>query len=295
MTAPAFAHASLDTRRLAVGLLGGMVALQVALAALDAALHLGGGLATDELATIFDATSERGLASFVSVTQAALVAATLLAVGWLYRAAGRGHRAWWALAAFFAYLSIDDGVRLHEGVGTAFAASGLRALAGGFPSYYWQLLFGPFFAAAGLAMAVFLWRELRTPRRRALVVGAFGLLAAAVGLDFVDGLSANHPGNAYARISQSARVAQLAFVAGLSPFDFVVHVSRVVEEAFETVAFTCLWAAFVLHLGAALRAVTVRFGAAEAAPDTAGTPELSAAWVARAPARDAARREPVAA
>ena len=224
------------------------------------------------------------------MTQAALIAATLLGMGWLGRAAGRGHRAWWALAAFFAYLSIDDGVRLHEGVGTAFAASGLRALAGGFPSYYWQLLFGPFFAAAGLAMAVFLWRELRTPRRRALVVGAFGLLAAAVGLDFVDGLSANHPGNVYARISESYRVAQLAFVAGLSPFDFVVHVSRVVEEAFETLAFTCLWAAVVLHLSTALRAVTVRFGPPGAAPAASARPEADAAWVARAPVRRGATR-----
>lgn len=290
MSARPLASLRPDTGQIARDLVAGMAGLLAVVAALDAALHLGGGVATPDLATVFDATSERGLASFLSVTQAALIAATLLGMSALYRAARRPHRGWAALAALFAYLAVDDGVRLHEGVGTAFAASGLRALAGGFPSYYWQLLFGPLFAAAGLAMLVFLWRELGTARRRALVVAAFGLLACAVGLDFVDGLSANHPGNVYARLAETDLAAGLGVAAGLSPFDLVVHLSRVVEESFETFAFTLLWAAFVLHLGTTLGGVAVRFGAHAPPADRlapAAPAEAAPAWIARPQTRRA--------
>ena len=264
------APVALDVRRLARDLVVSMAALQVAIAVLDAAFHLGGGIATAELAAVFDATSEGGLASFVMVTQMALVAATLGALTLAYRAAGLEAarvRGWGALAALFAYLALDDGVRLHEGVGSAFADSALAGSAVGaaFPSYSWQLVLGPVFAAAGLAMVVFLWRELGTARRRGLVAAACGLVAVAVGLDFVDGLGANHPLNLYARLTETGLADGAARAFGMGPFDVVLHGSRVLEEAAETLAFTLLWAAFLLHLGDTLARVTVELAPAGAA------------------------------
>ena len=281
MSLPAVAHLSLDVRRLARDLVVSMAALQVVVAVLDAALHLGGGIATDELAAVFDATSEGGLASFVMVTQMALIAATLGTLTLAYRAAGLEAarvRGWGALAVLFAYLALDDGVRLHEGVGSAFAASALAqsAVGAAFPSYSWQLVYGPVFAAAGLAMGVFLWRELGTARRRGLVAAACGLVAVAVGLDFVDGLGANHPLNLYARLTETGLADGAALAFGMGPFDVVLHGSRVLEEAAETLAFTLLWAAFLLHLGDTLVRVTVDFASAGApappAPNRAPAP-----------------------
>lgn len=240
-----------DARRRVRDLLFAMVYLEVLVVVLDLWLNLCAVLPSDDLRAFFDATSEQGLGSWLAVTQTSLIALTLWGMAAAYRPAPRWRRAGWAvLAAFFSYLALDDGTRLHERVGSAFADSSLSASGVGaaFPSYYWQLLFGPFFAAMAVFMVVFLWAELRRPRHRALVGAALGLLALAVALDFVDGLGPDHPLNVYAHLATvwdlDPRTRALFGMGGL---DAVVHLSRSVEESTEMLAMTLLWVTFLSH------------------------------------------------
>ena len=292
--APTPAHLPIATRRAAGRLIAGMTALLAVLLVLDAALVVGGGIATPDLQAVFSATGESGLLSFVCVTQVALVALTLAGFAGALRHTGAGRwRGWAALAAFFAYLAVDDGTRLHEGIGTAFAATPLGDSGVGnlFPSYYWQLVLGPLFALAGLLMLRFLWREIRAPRDRALVLSAFALLALAVAMDFAEGLPTAYPGNPVTALALAAPTQSLADGLAMASLDLVVHAFRAVEEAIETLAFTLFWAAFLSHIGATLRGVTLRFapdGEAASSDDDSPADGATPAWIARPRAARAA-------
>ena len=273
----------------------GMVWAAAMVVVLDVWLHLGGGLGAPDLAGWFDATSEDGLGSWLSVTQTALVALTLWAVAAVVRGAGapRARVAGWvALAAFVSYLALDDGTRLHERVGAAFAdsAASERGIGAAFPSYYWQLVLGPAFAGMGLFMGAFLWREFRGSGLWRHVGGAFALLATAVALDFVDGLDAGHPLDLYGRIGSTPSVdawARAWFeVPGLVT---TLYLSRVIEESLEMVAMTLLWTAFLTHLTRLVPGVVLTWAADE--PPLALAPRPARArWrgAAEAPERAAA-------
>ena len=232
----------------------GMVWAAAMVVALDVWLHLGGGVASPDLAGWFDAASERGLGSWLSVTQTVLVALTLWVVVAVVRRTGASRArvaGWVALATFVSYLALDDGTQIHERVGRAFGASEAseRGVGAAFPSYYWQLVLGPVFAGAGLFMAVFLWREFRGSDLWRLVGGAFALLGTAVAIDFVDGLPDGHPLDLIGRVGSMARVEAVAETSFRLPGPAVVlHLSRIVEESLEMVAMTLLWVAFLTHL-----------------------------------------------
>ena len=61
-------------------------------------------------------------------------------------------------------------------------------LLGFFPSYTWQLVFLPMFAALGAFLLWFLSRELRSYGDKMMVVSAIGLFVFAVALDFLEGI-----------------------------------------------------------------------------------------------------------
>ncbi|WP_412070107.1 hypothetical protein [Rubrivirga sp. IMCC43871] len=252
----------IDAPRAVAALVFGMVWLAVLIVVLDVGLHHGGVLG-DDLGGWFDGASERGLGSFVSVMQTALLALTTWGVVALARATGAPRArvwGWTLLAAAFSYLALDDGTMLHERVGSAFADTSASETSA-FPSYYWQLLLGPVFAALGLFMAAFLWREL--PRRQWVrVVGALALLAVAVALDFVDGLSLLHPANPTGPIAAALGMADPTL--GMDAPALVTHIARVVEESLEIVAMTLLWSAILGHLPSVAAGVRVCW-----APDVA--------------------------
>ena len=250
---PPRVSSAFDARRLVREGVLVMLGLEGLVVVLDVWLHWGGVVASPDLSAVFDATRESGLASWLAVTQASLLALTLWAMVGAYRRLGlpRATRAGWTvLAVFFTYLAVDDGTQLHERVGSAFADSGASAtgVGGVFPSYYWQLVLGPAFAAMGLFLLVFLWRTLRSARLRLLTLGALALLALAVALDFVEGLNRAHPLNAYAHLAAAGGADALSFRLFSSPaLDTVVHLAKVLEEAVEMAAMTTLWAVFLSH------------------------------------------------
>jgi hypothetical protein len=268
-------------------LLFGMIWAGVMVVVLDVWLHLGGGITSPDLAGWFDAASERGLGSWLSVTQTVLLAVTLWAVAAVVRQSGAARArvaGWVVLAAFVSYLALDDGTRLHERVGAAFedSAASERGIGAAFPSYYWQLVLGPVFAGMGLFMAVFLWREFRGSGLWAYVGGAFALLVTAVGLDFVDGLADGHPLDLYGHVGSLAAVEARALAwFDLSGPAAILHLSRIVEESLEMAAMTLLWVAFLTHLTRLVPGVALTWTQADPDPSRVLRPEL-ARWQAAA-------------
>ncbi len=242
-----------------------LVCVEFLVVLLDVWLYWGNMIPSPDLAKLFDSTSESGFGSWLAVTQTMLIAVTL----WVMAAAIKSREvlgirwvSWTVLALFFTYIAFDDGNQFHERIGAAFAdsrasESGVGAM---FPSYYWQLLFGPFFVGMGVFLGVFLWRELRTASQRLLVGLAFALFTFAVALDFVDGLSPDHRLNLAVRLAADSGLEQLSSVLfGRTAFDTIVHLSRSVEESIEMLAMTILWAAFLMHLVDSFGEVSIRF------------------------------------
>ncbi|GAX59323.1 permease component [Candidatus Scalindua japonica] len=106
---------------------------------------------------------------------------------------------WAGIGSFFIYLGIDDAIKFHERMGTAFKVlffdnddtfgTGVLVRAyDAFPSYTWQLVFGPVFVSIGIFMIWFLWKELSSRKLWYWFLVGISLYAVAVGLDFVEGL-----------------------------------------------------------------------------------------------------------
>ncbi len=150
-------------------------------------------------------TREDSLSNWFSSLQAIAVGSTV----WLTAFAVRNQKegtyykkkfyCWAGIGLFFVYMGIDDAIKFHERVGTTFkvllfetddtSGSGiLGSIYEFFPSYTWQLVFGPFFVSVGLFIVWYLWKELYSKKLWALFLVGICLYAIAVMLDFVEGL-----------------------------------------------------------------------------------------------------------
>lgn len=142
---------------------------------------------------------------------------------------------WFFLATFFVYLAIDDGAAIHERVGTALEHWRERqpesqSVLDHFPSYSWQIVFGPIFFAIGIFIVVFLWRELTSWRSKGLIFLALSCYVLAEGLDFIEGLD-----GAYVVIAQKLWQTR----------DFVSHFARDIEEFLELIGTSFFFLAFL--------------------------------------------------
>lgn len=288
---------ALRPRRLLLGLFLLCVAAELGFILLDWHVNYGRLVDAAPIRNLFNTTREDGIASWFGVTQTALAALTLWLVFFVVRARG-GPRwtrfGWLALAAFFGYMAFDDGTEFHERIGTTLAILGERAgdssaddgssWLAAFPSYPWQVVFLPGFAAMGLFMLIFLWRELGTGLPRNLVVVGVACFVTAVGLDFVEGLDEQHPFNLNARIAALPAVADYAHARfGREPYETVRHFGKSVEESLEMLGMTLLWMAL---LGHALRLLDdVRLTCEPAAPSRSrrhqGPPVVAGSGLAR--------------
>ncbi len=105
---------------------------------------------------------------------------------------------WAGIGTFFIYLGIDDAIKFHERMGTAFHVilfdddtsneGVLGTLYDAFPSYTWQMVFGPFFMAIGIFIIWFLWKALEPRSLWNWFLVGISLYAVAIGLDYVEGL-----------------------------------------------------------------------------------------------------------
>ncbi len=141
----------------------------------------------------FNITREDTLVNWFSSMQTFVTALVLLVIFLLARRKRQKHAWGWAvLTGFFACMSIDDGSKFHERIGSSFregadALSLTSRLADTFPSYYWQLVLGPLLVAITAFMVVFLWKNIKTRANFWWFMIAIAILAFAVLLDYVEG------------------------------------------------------------------------------------------------------------
>ena len=238
------------------------VLIEISLVVLDFAVNYANPDGSGPIRRLVNITREDALASWVATTQTFLIALTLAVITALVRrgdASKLSRRGWLGVTVFFSYMALDDGTKLHERVGSALGdvfegssddgSTWLSPLVDTFPSYNWQLFLMPLFVVAGLALLLFLWRELPAGRSRVLLLVALACLGVAVGMDFIEGLDEDDPANPYVRFSDALELdgpAERWF--GKSGFEAVLHFSKSIEEFLEMLANTLLWAAFLRYL-----------------------------------------------
>ena len=258
-----------DTSRLATKILWFCLLCEIAFVILDYHVNYGRWTEIGAMRRMFNTAREDGLASWFAVTQTPLVSLTLW---FIYALAKRGHQprlkvvGWLVLALFFTYMAFDDGVQMHERLGSTFNT--VRERSGGsldfFPSYTWQILFLPGFALLGGFTLCFLWLELhgrsvaRSSRARHLAP------RVRRGLDFIEGLDDDHPWNAYTWVSERFELETWTRARfGRSDFDTLQHFSKSFEETMEMVANSILWFLFLRHIPAVASDFHVRLHSGE--------------------------------
>ena len=255
---------TLDLVRVARRVLWMGISLGLAFLLLDYVMNYRLGAAIGPLRRLFNITREDSAASWFGATQTLLTGLTALIIYFVARArsASPRGRGWAVVATLFIYMAVDDGVQIHERLGSAFYA--LSRAPGSvferFPSYPWQLVFVPVFGLLGLYISVFLWRELRDAGLRWLVIAALSLQAFAVGLDFIEGLMPGHPWNIYRLIAEFLDAGVGIPEDALAPaFGMVRHFGKACEETVEMLAITLFWYVFLRHLGASNAGVRLAF------------------------------------
>ena len=240
----------IDQRRLFLWLFAALLAIEVALLVLDAFISESGWVSIGAARRLFNITREDGVPNFFSTFQALAVGAVLLLVTLVVRGQSRGTGSktfvgWGVITALFIFVGIDDGTKLHERVGSMFAAlvtdssgEGSAGFVGDlydvFPSYTWQLVFGSFFIVMGLFLIIFLMKELPSLRLKGLIVMAIGLFFVAEALDFIEGMDNDvfdHVADFFSTTT-----------------DHAVHFSKSIEEFLEMAATTTFLFVFLKKL-----------------------------------------------
>ncbi len=216
---------------------------------IDATINYARWIDIGSIRRLCNIAKESGLAAWFASVQMLATAVVLWLIYAVTKKSGatKGRvRGWLVLAGFFTYLAVDDGAGIHERLGTALdKTKSLNWVLEYFPSYSWQVIFGPLFGAMGLFILYFLWREFSRREARLLYILALSCFGLAVGFDFIEGLD-----EAFEKIS---------LVSGLAE-KFVSHFSRVIEEYLELVGTACFMAAFLRHLSSLTREIRVRVG-----------------------------------
>ena len=270
---------TINARKWIWGILLVCISSVIAFVWLDFSVNTAYGSDLSPIRRLFNITREDSLSSWFGITVTWMVAVTLWTIFLVEknRGASRGTRIGWGiLAGAFTYMAADDGSKIHERLGSAFRdiqeanlaetlpAAGGEGITHLFPSYSWQILFVPLFAALGVFMLIFLFRKLQTARARIGLLVVLGFMTTAVGLDFVEGLDEDHDWNLYTQIVDQWDF-KLYSVETFRrpPYDAVRHFSKSVEESLEILAMTFMWVIMLGHLarlseGGSFRLVTGR-------------------------------------
>ena len=218
---------------------------------MDALISESGWVSIGAARRLFNISREDGVGNFFATFQALAVGDVLLLITLVVRGQSRGTASrtfvgWGVLTGLFLFLGIDDGTKLHERVGSIFKAlvtdsSGdgsagfLGDLYDVFPSYTWQLVFGPFIIVMGLFLIVFLMKELPSLRLKGLIVMALGLFFVAEAMDFIEGMDNNDIFD------------HVADLFSTTP-GHAVHFSKSIEEFLEMAATTVFLFVFLKKL-----------------------------------------------
>ncbi len=214
----------------------------------------------------FNITREDGIANFYSSLLLVANGVTLLLVYWFNKVARipkAVNYGWLLLALFFAFMGFDDATKFHERVGTTakiiFSSESRSVIADTtsdvsdetddqsvferFEGYSWQIVFGPFFAAMGFFILIFLWRNLTHTHSRILFISALAFYVMAVGFDYVEGFGTEP----YDGIADFININSKQ----------VVHLAKAIEETFENFGHTFFLVCFLNHFLNQLKAAKV--------------------------------------
>lgn len=258
-------YLEIDSDRLARRVLVFCIVAEVVFVFLDYQVNYAEWTDIGAMRRMFNTAREDGLASWFAITQTLLTGLTIGLIYLCVKNAGAARwrsTGWLVLTLFFLYMAVDDGAQLHERLGSTVKA--MREGAGGsfdfFPSYTWQILLLPVFAALGLFMLGFLWHELNDKSSRILLVFAISLQVLAVGLDFVEGLDPEHRWNVYTILSERFDLhLWTAERFGETPYDALRHFSKSLEETIEMAAISILWFLFLRRLSRVGSDLRIRF------------------------------------
>jgi len=208
--------------------------------------------ADESVADMFNIAREGSLGNWYSTTVTAMIGAALWVIyERLKRTPGHGRpsRGWAVLSGFFFYLSIDDGIRLHEEFAGAIkdyfvgateegklptgAMGPLGRLLEANPSYPWLMIFGPVIGALGLYMVWFLWKNLDRGSVKRVILGV-GMFALAQCQDFVEGLDPSP----YDALTERW---------GLDPYT-LPHYGKVIEETLEMLGMSLILYVFLVYI-----------------------------------------------
>jgi hypothetical protein len=270
VSAPEPVQLHIDPRRLVWRLATVWVALEIGLLVFDYHVNYGGVHVVGSLRRLANMAREDSLANLAAVLQVALLALTLWAV-YLTVPGQRQfkwcRRGWLVLALFFSYITIDDGSRVHERLGTAIEqmmrgstqASGQR-LIDLFPSYTWQIVYLPLFGVLGLFTVIFLWKKLEPEYSRVLIVSGIACFVVAVGMDFLEGLDEQSRYNPYAWMAGQLDISRFTDRRfHETPYDTLLHFSKTLEEAIEMFGTTLIWMAVLRHWAQVTGELRLRF------------------------------------
>lgn len=251
----------IDQARLFKWLFIGLLAIEIAIVLLDAFISEFDWIDIGAAQRLVNITREDGIPNFFSSFQALAVGFVLLLITLVVRGQSRGSKpklvlGWGVVTGAFIYMGIDDATKLHERLGSIYTAlvtdsagEPKAGLLGGvyemFPSYSWQLVFGPLLVALGVFLVVFLLKQVPTQRLKVLILVALGMFAVAVATDFVEGLNNELPD----------RIADLFSTTS----QHVIHFSKSVEELLEMVATTTFLYVFLSTLMSLTPSLTFEF------------------------------------
>ncbi len=196
-------------------------------------------------------TREDSLPNWFSSFQAIMVGSVLWLIAFAVRKQMQDYKrkfyCWAGIGSFFIYMGIDDAIKFHERMGTAFKVllsrstetygpGILNSAHNAFPSYTWQMIFGPFFMAAGIFILWFLWKELVSRRLCYWFLAAISLFVIAVGLDFVEGFD-------------SEFYEDIGIAGFFSTEDYRIrHMSKTLEEFLEMLGTTIFLIVFLKNI-----------------------------------------------
>ena len=159
---------------------------------LDILYNLGQSWYFEKFQRVCNVDAEKSFGTWFSVVQNFIVAITALTLSMHYKfISDRKGKffGWLLMALFFAYISLDDHLMLHENMGSTLPVfcKWLLGKTITLPTYGWHFLFGPIFGAFGVFFLIFLYRQMNHKKQRLILIAGLSLWVGAVILDAWDG------------------------------------------------------------------------------------------------------------
>lgn len=248
-----------DRGRFNRNLLITLVAIEVFLVIIDATINYQGWISVAGIRRMANIAREDGIGTWFMSVQTLFTGITIFLIYLSSRridSSRSTHISWLVLSIFFLFMASDDAAQIHERSGSAFqhyaqTGAGIPGrILEFFPSYAWQLVVLPVFAALGLFMLVFIWTRIRDNVGRAKLILALDLFLLAIFLDFMEGLEPESRMNIFTTIVDNTSLGE----------EFVLHFAKVIEEFFEMLAITLLFSMFFIYLSGFVGTLGFRFG-----------------------------------